>query len=450
MKHIVFFVILLAITALAAQPEFYPKTTIAEALVVDGDPASDTALQDLDTIQGEMNRGEFFVSRLYSNSGDLSNASVDARLDHHDVSLYPSVVFNGAMTFLGPAPFVSYQNWVNLQNTRPAPVKMEVTQFDDATGDVSVCLTRIDPDMSGGGYYELVWFLMEDNVGGETNVARQILNQEITVPSMGNPGNFSNSFTLDPAWNTDNLWMAVSLVWDWDHILQSASSNALPEHYLRCAYDWYASDLVTPPNSTLESDPIWFFNLGAADNMSMSIVVDSTDIASDPVDWYFNYCDEGGNCYPGGTPLPLVMDSGETRVFDLNLMVGSSGKAWFHFEITSPNLGTFKVPFTCQTDDYVDNQDDALTPSILTLHGNKPNPFKGQTTFTISADRSHSDASIQIFNARGQKVAETRSTQLYQGENSIAWQVPENLPAGIYFYRLKDAPGTTRRMLLLK
>ncbi len=184
--------------------------------------------------------------------------------------------------------------------------------------------------------------------------------------------------------------------------------------------------------------------------MSMSIVVDSPDIASDPVDWYFNYCDEDGNCYPGGTPLPLVMGSGDTRNFHLNLWVGSSGKAWFHFEITSDDLGTFKVPFTCQTDDYVDNQDDALTPSILTLQGNRPNPFKGQTTFMISAARSHSSASIQIFNSRGQKVAETKPTEFFQGENSIAWQVPENLPAGIYFYRLNDMPGTTRRMLLLK
>lgn len=450
MKHIAFFIILLAVTSLAAQPEFYPKTTIAEALVVYGDPASDTALQDLDTILGETNRGEFFVSRLYANSGDLSNASVDARLDHHDVSLYPSVVFNGAVTYLGPAPLISYQNWVNLQKTRPAPVKMEVTEFDDATGDVSVCLTRIDPDMSGGGYYELVWFLMEDNVGGETNVARQILNQEITVPSMGNPGNFSNSFTLDPAWNIDNLWMAVSLVWDWDHILQSATSQPLPDHYLRCVYDWYATDLVTSPNSTLESDPIWFFNLGAADNMSMSIVVDSTDIATDPVDWYFNYCDEDGNCYPGGTPLPLVMGSGDTSSFHLNLWVGSSGKAWFHFEITSDDLGTFTVPFTCQTDDYVDNHDEALTPSTLTLKGNYPNPFKNGTTFAVSAEKSQTRASIQIFNARGQIIAETPPVELLQGENTIDWAVPEDISAGIYFYRLKDEPGTTRRMLLLK
>lgn len=449
MKYIALFFILFAVMALTANPEYYPLTTIAEALVIDDNPSCDNALQYLDTILGETNSGEFLAARLYSNSGDLSNSSVDARLDHHNASLFPSVVFNGSMTFAGPTPLESYRAWVDQQSFNPSPLQMEINSFNSSTGEISLAVTVVDPDLTPDSY-QLVWFLVENNVGNATNVTRQVLNQPITIPAVGVQTNFNNTFTIAPTWNESNLWAAVSLERNGTHILQSSSTLDLPQYYLRCSFPWDNTDLVADETmATFNSDLLWFFNLGAADNMSMRLVVDSTDVAADPLDWYFNYCDEVGNCYPGGTPLPLVMGSGDALAFHLNLWIGSTGIAYFHYEITSPDLGTFTVPFTVRTSDYVHNADEVFTPAPARLQANYPNPFRGSTSFLVNA-KSSATASIQIYNSRGQKVDETYPEPLQQGENRIAWQARQDLPAGVYFYRLKDEPGSLRRMLLLK
>ena len=91
-------------------------------------------------------------------------------------------------------------------------------------------------------------------------------------------------------------------------ILQSTSTLPLPEYYLRCAYDWEGNNIIVDPNSNFLSEPLWIFNLGAADTFNMRIVVDNA-----PANWYFNYCDEEGNCYPGGISMPLNLSSGQVK-----------------------------------------------------------------------------------------------------------------------------------------
>ena len=146
--------------------------------------------------------------------------------------------------------------------------------------------------------------------------------------------------------------------------------------------------------------------------------------------------------------MPLNLSSGQVKGFHLNLIVGSTVTAHFHFELTSPNLGTYNIPFICHTSDPI--QDDIIqVPAMMTLKANSPNPFKNMTSFSISANKA-GYATIQIFNLKGELVAETNSHSIYQGENKIEWKVPSHLANGIYFYRLKEQPASLARMLLLK
>jgi len=282
-------------------------------------------------------------------------------------------------------------------------------------------------------------------VGTATRVTRQILYQPITLPPAGNQSTYNNSFTINPAWNAANLWVAVALEKDYLELVQSASTLPLPANSMRFVAGWYqyGETIDLPlPGEAWNSEIFWFVNTGAADNMQMRIVIHDA-----PADWYINYCDEEGNCYPGSMYLPLVLGAGDMKIFHLNIWIGSLGIAEFHYEITSANLGTYTVPFRLNSG-VVSAQDNVLQPALL-LSANSPNPFRGATTFLVNAQRSAS-TSVQIFNARGQKVDETPSHSLQQGENLIAWQAPRDLPAGVYFYRLKNEPASLRRMLLLK
>jgi hypothetical protein len=442
MKKLSLLIILSAAALLCANPQYYPMTSIAESCVTQGNAYCDYALDELGDVVGQTTRSEFITARLYHDSGDLSSTSVEDRLLAINATTMPTMIFNGSVTVTGAAMASTYSDVLDGFLYHASPLRMEISSFNPATGAVTVSITKLDPDQEIINQ-DLVFFLVEDSVGAYTNVTRQVISQVISIPEIDTAVSFNATFTVDAGWNQDHLWALAFVENDSYEILQSASTLPFPTYNMRCAYDWDGSTLVSDPNSNFNSEPLWLFNTGSSDNMTMKIVVDSA-----PTDWYFNYCDEGGNCYPGSVPMPLTMGAGDTAAYHLNLSVGSTGIAYFHYEINSSNLGTFNVPFVLRTSDYVAN-DDPIAQPVLTLGQNSPNPFHGTTTFNLTADKS-GQASIQIFNLKGQLVAETGGQQLQQGSNSITWQAPQGLPSGVYYYRVKGVSGPLHRMLLLK
>jgi len=68
------------------------------------------------------------------------------------------------------------------------------------------------------------------------------------------------------------------------------------------------------------------------------------------------------------------------------------------------------------------------------LSQNYPNPFNPSTTIHYVLPRSGL-VTLKIFNAAGQELATLVNQPQAAGEHTLQWHA-ENLPSGIYFYRL--------------
>lgn len=90
------------------------------------------------------------------------------------------------------------------------------------------------------------------------------------------------------------------------------------------------------------------------------------------------------------------------------------------------------------------------TPSENTLSQNYPNPFNPQTkiTFTLIAE---GDVRLEVFNILGQRMAILLDEWRSPGEHAVDWYPGENIPGGIYFYRIIANSFTdTGRMILMR
>lgn len=444
MKYIFTILIILGIALLSAVPTYYPNTVIVEDFAAIWCVTCLDAFAGLDVLDAEHHVGEQFSVRHFTTSADLSNPEVDARFEHYQVFGVPAVFFNGKFRVDGGGEDIA-DGSTYLQKLRPflyhgAPMKIDISSWQNATLNGTITMVNANQNVNN---QNLRFLLMEDNVQeNATAVVRSIATQSITINGVGSVQNFSHSFTLNPAWNPANLWAAVFVQMNDNSILQAAHTKALPQVNLRAAMDWDI-DIVGPANTNFLSQPFYFFNLGIAQDYQMQIVVEDA-----PADWYFNYCDEEGFCYPGSVQLPLNLAAGEQRPYHLNLMVGSSGIARFYWEVTSDALGTFKIPFSYTTDD-VSNSDATMLPAPIRLGNNYPNPFASSTTITIFSDKANSNAGLEVFNLRGQKVHSVKLSGLQSGSNAISINLDSELPNGIYYYRLAGS-ADTRKMLLFR
>lgn len=82
------------------------------------------------------------------------------------------------------------------------------------------------------------------------------------------------------------------------------------------------------------------------------------------------------------------------------------------------------------------------------LSANYPNPFNPTTEIAFSLPRS-GHVRLGVFNLMGQKVATLADQQLSAGPHRVQFHA-NNLPAGVYFYRLETERNvSTRKMILL-
>lgn len=93
--------------------------------------------------------------------------------------------------------------------------------------------------------------------------------------------------------------------------------------------------------------------------------------------------------------------------------------------------------------------DGPQVPLQFDLSQNYPNPFNPTTTISFSLPRS-GDATLEVFNMLGEKVATLISGSHEMGIHTVVWEVTAQ-PSGVYFYRLQAGGFTeTRKLVLLR
>ncbi|MEA2103504.1 MAG: T9SS type A sorting domain-containing protein [Candidatus Cloacimonadota bacterium] len=93
--------------------------------------------------------------------------------------------------------------------------------------------------------------------------------------------------------------------------------------------------------------------------------------------------------------------------------------------------------------------------SSTQIINNSPNPYYNHTKISYNLKNSSSDAKIEIYNIKGQKV-KIMHLNNEQGKASVTWygtnKLEQNVSPGIYLYRMIDAGKCvdTKKMLLLR
>ncbi|MCP4634687.1 MAG: T9SS type A sorting domain-containing protein, partial [candidate division Zixibacteria bacterium] len=82
----------------------------------------------------------------------------------------------------------------------------------------------------------------------------------------------------------------------------------------------------------------------------------------------------------------------------------------------------------------IDNFNEIIIPSCITLNQNYPNPFNANTTIQYILPYQ-SEVRLEIFNILGQRVEKLLDTNQKSGQYSIIWDA-SGYSSGIYFYRL--------------
>lgn len=112
------------------------------------------------------------------------------------------------------------------------------------------------------------------------------------------------------------------------------------------------------------------------------------------------------------------------------------------------------VKFTTMAPDAYVSDSDLISSIPFALSQNYPNPFNPTTTISFNLKNS-GNASLRVFNMKGQVVRTLQNGSLGAGHHHIVWDGKDdsgrNSSSGLYFYQLKaNGYSDTRKMLLMK
>ena len=102
----------------------------------------------------------------------------------------------------------------------------------------------------------------------------------------------------------------------------------------------------------------------------------------------------------------------------------------------------------------IENSD--LNPIVTQLKGNSPNPFNPETTISFSLAKDVTNAKIEIYNIKGQKVKQLNIENCKLNIGKVVWDGTNDsnqpVSSGIYFYKMKACGRytSTRKMILMK
>ena len=116
----------------------------------------------------------------------------------------------------------------------------------------------------------------------------------------------------------------------------------------------------------------------------------------------------------------------------------------------SSNIQSFQLLIGDQ--EFIDEEKQAIQPTVFELSQNYPNPFSSTTTigYSIPEHVVGEPVMLSVFNMLGQRVATLVDRIHLPGRYEVTWHA-DSMPSGIYMYRLKAGQHTvTRTMVRLK
>jgi hypothetical protein len=214
--------------------------------------------------------------------------------------------------------------------------------------------------------------------------------------------------------------------------------------------------------------PLWITNNGDSDTIAVGAVTDTMYASTKPrvkLKWNIAGSTAGGGDYDlkfGWNPSSIYENSlfrtsrvDNARIFLMGSDTIEAGSGDYEFNFTTrpytvkrggiSELGTFAVGrFDSAWTGVVEEK-----PRSYRLMQNYPNPFNQATVIGYELPRS-SKVELVIYNLLGQEILVLERGRKEAGYYKVEWKA-SNLPAGLYFYRLKAGSFTdTKKLLLLK
>ncbi len=289
---------------------------------------------------------EFVNVRYYRGTHGCTASTT--RVNYYGMSGTPNLMFNGTYQIVGASTADiqggHYMDVIRSRYFDPAPIRVVVDSFDPATGGVSATVTMYSPDFTlVEDHFHFI--LIEDDVNTkDTHVTRDIVSETISWNGAGNSLSFTTSFTIDPDWNQDNLHVIALVQKQNKEIVQAGSSYDQPSFSVRAMIP-FSRVKLGPSTETYQSDDVTIINVGQADDVTISLVIDEA-----PPGWTVSFSDSGGHQHTD--PWVFGLNEQESTVFKANITPDSPGFMRYHFEVTSPNLDkTLEIPLVYITDD---------------------------------------------------------------------------------------------------
>jgi len=123
----------------------------------------------------------------------------------------------------------------------------------------------------------------------------------------------------------------------------------------------------------------------------------------------------------------------------LSKWTGLSSTAWLYFALTRP-------PFPTELATAVAGRA-IIVPHQFVLQQNFPNPFNAATKIAFVLPQA-SEVKLEVFSLMGERVATLANGRFAAGYHAVSFAA-ENLPSGVYVYRLKTEKFEQQRKLLM-
>jgi len=198
---------------------------------------------------------------------------------------------------------------------------------------------------------------------------------------------------------------------------------------------------VTGAISSSSDQDYFYFDVSTAGNVNISLSIGS----SADLDWflYNSALTEVARGYTTANPEAGSYSATAGRYY---LMVDGYLSATSSYTLTiTGGLANAIQPIGAAEKPWL------LAPTVAALHQNVPNPFRASTAIRFALPAA-GRVSLQVFDVSGRFVSTLADGVLDAGEHSIDWsgrnQYGEEMPIGVYFYRL-TAPDfvETKKML---